>query len=369
MNYHIAFGRVWDFDSLEQESASGESPRHVIFDLARRLNADCHFPNYEPNWNDRLQAAIVNSPEQWAMARNLAARLTADDIVYCTGEDVGVPLATYCDPNNLPRIVVFVHAGHTRRNRLAFAARGAVDRIALFVTNCTTQVRFLQDQLGVESDRIHLLLEQTDTKFFCPGPAEPKARPIIASVGLELRDYRSLAAATLDLHADVRISGFSKDVAALAKSFPDEMPANMSRRFYSWPDLVQLYRDADIVVVSLLPSEVTSGVTTLLEAMACCRPVIVTETIGLADYINDSSTVTTVPVGDVDRLRSAIQHFLDNPEIAARQAQAGYQQVLREHRPEPYIETIMALLGRPMPRLAVPEVQPAVPSLELSRWF
>jgi spore maturation protein CgeB len=364
MTYHIAFGRVWNFETMAQDAASGQCPRHVISDLAQRLNAECHFPTVKPTVSDRLRSQIVNTPEQWAMARTLAERLTPNDVVYCTGEDVGVPLATYCDPDYLPRIVMFVHAGHTLRNRLALALGSVVDKIALFVTNCTSQVRFLQEVLGVESDRIYLLLEQTDTRFFSPGPAATKVRPMIASVGLELRDYRTLAAATADLDVDVRISGFSKDIKALAKSFPEQMPDNMDRRFYSWPDLTQLYRDADIVVVSLFAGEVTSGVTTLLEAMACQRPVIVSQTAGLSDYIDEPGTVTIVPVGDVQQLRSAIQSLLADPLQAEAQAEAGYRRIIRDHQPEPYIRTLMALLG------ATPsgtDVTPALdPVLELN---
>lgn len=351
MNYHIAFGRVWDLETLVKESAAGLAPRHVLFDLARRIGAECHMPTYEPNWTDRLRSKLVNSPEQWALARNLADRLTANDVIYCNGEDIGLPLAACCDVKNLPRIVMFLHAGHQVRNRVLSTLSNAIKKIALFVTNCAAQVRFLQT-LGVEADRIHFLLEQTDTAFFSPGPAtiptSPQTlRPIIASVGLEYRDYRILAAATSDLDVDVRISGFSKDVAAMAQSFPEVMPRNMERRFYSWPDLTQLYRDADIVVVSLFPSNGTSGVTTLIEAMACRRPVIATETIGLVDYLDEPGTVTTVPVGDVARLRTAIQSLLADREAADRQAEAGYQRVQCRHRPEPYIETLMSIFGVP----------------------
>lgn len=365
MNYHIAFGRIWDFDTLADESAAGKAPRHVIFDLARRIGADCHVPNYEPNRTDRLRSKLVNTPEQWALARNLADRLTANDLVYCTGEDVGLPLAFCCNAQNLPRIVLFLHAGHKLRNRLLFALGNGVKKIALFVTNCEAQVQFLL-KLGVEVDRIHFLLEQTDTAFFSPGPADPssqspnsqspKTRPIIASVGLEFRDYRTLAAATADLDVDVRISGFSKDVAAMARFFPEVMPRNMDRRFYSWPDLTQLYRDADIVVVSLFPSDGTSGVTTLLEAMACRRPVIASQTIGLVDYIDDPDTVTTVPVEDVDRLQTAIQTLLADREAADRQAEAGYQRVQCNHRSEPYIAALMSILDVPQSiQLAQPQ--------------
>jgi hypothetical protein len=93
-----------------------------------------------------------------------------------------------------------------------------------------------------------VLLEQTDTQFFTPGSVSgEKKRQTVVSVGLEKRDCRLLATATADLDVDVKISGFSKDAKALSQAFPDTMPENMSRQFYESPDLVQLYRDADLI--------------------------------------------------------------------------------------------------------------------------
>ncbi|MEG3933450.1 MULTISPECIES: hypothetical protein [unclassified Microcoleus] len=43
----------------------------------------------------------------------------------------------------------------------------------------------------------------------------------------------------------------------------------MSRKFYEWPDLVQLYRDADVIAVCLMDNKYAAGGTALLEAMAC----------------------------------------------------------------------------------------------------
>lgn len=81
-----------------------------------------------------------------------------------------------------------------------------------------------------------MLLEQTDTEFFIPGPVSgDKNRQTVVSVGLEKRDYRLLAAATADLDVDVKISGFSKDAKALSQAFPDTMPENMSRNSTKGP--------------------------------------------------------------------------------------------------------------------------------------
>jgi glycosyltransferase involved in cell wall biosynthesis len=108
---------------------------------------------------------------------------------------------------------------------------------------------------------------------------------------------------------------------------------------------VQLYRDADIVVVSLLENKSTSGITTLLEAMSCRRPVVVTKTQGLACYLDTPGTVTVVNPGDPDGLRQAIVNLLNHPEVAEAQAERGYRLALKHYNSEQYIENIASQLS------------------------
>jgi hypothetical protein len=77
---------------------------------------------------------------------------------------------------------------------------------------------------------------------------------MIASVGLERRDYVTLAAAVKDLDADVRVDAWSPNARKMAKTFPAELPPNMTYCAGTPGELVQLYRDADIVVISTFPT-------------------------------------------------------------------------------------------------------------------
>jgi glycosyltransferase involved in cell wall biosynthesis len=118
----------------------------------------------------------------------------------------------------------------------------------------------------------------------------------------------------------------------------------MTTHTLEWIDLLKLYRNADIVVLALTKSLVTSGVTTLLEAMACARPVIVTRTNGLVDYLKPSETVITVEPGDLGGLRKTIQYALENTEVAAATAQEGYRFVQAFHNSDKYVEMLAQLL-------------------------
>ncbi|WP_445301326.1 glycosyltransferase [Microcoleus sp. Pol11C2] len=100
------------------------------------------------------------------------------------------------------------------------------------------------------------------------------------------------------------------------------MPENISRQFYEWLDLVQLYRDADVVAVCLVDNKYAAGVQGLVEAMACKRPVAITRTQGIIDYLA-VDIAKVVDVGDAAGLREAIVNLLKNPQEAESQAQRG----------------------------------------------
>jgi len=348
VKYHLALGRSIDLEGIDREAQARKCPRHVMWQLSQQLGgAVIHRPEAQPILLiDAMRAKIIGRPEHWALARTLSSQLSSEDLIFCTCEDVGLPLATLCAAKReRPKIVVFVHNLDRPRGRLALKLFPVANQIDLFVTNARTQVNFLRRYLQLPQDRIYMLPEQTDTTFFTPGPASPdKRRPMIASVGLEYRDYRTLAAVTKGLDIDVKITGFSQDAPTLAKLFPKTLPDNMSRRFYEWPELVQLYRDADLVVVNLFDNNATAGITTMLEAMSCRRPVVITRTKGLIDYLAFPGTVTSVNPGDQAGLQQAIIRLLHNPQEAEAQAQRGYELILNQHNSEHYVKTLATLL-------------------------
>jgi glycosyltransferase involved in cell wall biosynthesis len=343
LKYHLALGRKIDLDAIERDASAGKCPRHVLRALRDNLNANVVAPDGESIlWSDKLRSKISSQPQHWALARKLSEQVSSEDVIFCTGEDIGIPVAVMCGAKrDRPKIVVYFHNIDRLRGRLALKLFGLANKIDLFMACSSTQTNFVRDYLGLPESQILLLLEQTDTKFFTPGPASPeKQRKTIVSVGLEKRDYRLLAAATADLDVDVKISGFSKDAKALAQAFPDTMPPNMSRQFYEWPDLVQLYRDADVIAVCLVDNKYAAGVQGLIEAMACKRPVAITKTQGMVDYLATPNIAKTVEVGDVAGLREAIVHLLNNPQEAESQAQRGYEKVVEIYNSERYVDVL-----------------------------
>jgi glycosyltransferase involved in cell wall biosynthesis len=342
-NFHLALSGANDFVEIERLAANMQRPRHSVPVLARRLGAKLYQAKRDaptPSLSDRLRSRLLGSPQGWSLAREMAPRLGRNDVIFCLDAEVGVPMAAMLrGRSDRPKLVVYLHNLDRPRGRVGGSLFGIADCVDLFTSCCSSQLEFVRNRFGVAEDRTLLLLNHVDNKFYTPGSAKPgKRRPVIASVGLERRDYVTLAAATKDLDVDVRIDAFSPNARRMARAFPAEIPRNMMFQTNTSTELVQMYRDADVVVVSMFPNKY-AGLTTLVEGLACERPVVASRTIGLADYLVPNE-VTAVEPCDPKALRAAIVQLLENPQEARAQARRGYESVDRRYDFDRYNEMV-----------------------------
>ncbi|MEM9217506.1 MAG: glycosyltransferase family 4 protein [Cyanobacteria bacterium P01_F01_bin.150] len=344
MSYHIILSIPFDLEGIHQQAETGQRPRHAMWDLGQKLGATIHKP--DPNavtLQDKALAMMCSHPAQWALARKLVKQLTADDTVFCVGEDVGLPFALLCnDRLNHPKLVVKVMAPERLRVRTLLSAFNLGQSIDLFLTNTQIKAKTIQKITKVGRDRIYVLPEQTDARFFTPDVPQPKTRSLIASAGREQRDYKTLAIATQDLEVDIEVCALSPNASKGTRvAFPEPIPSNMSFHPYDWLDFRQMYRNADLVVVSLLDNHYSAGLTVLMEAMACRRPVLITRTPGLSEILIDKGIVAGVDPGDTEGMRQVITHYLDHPDEAEALAEKGYQYFQAEHTSELFISRLV----------------------------
>jgi hypothetical protein len=344
MAFHIVLPRQMDLAKQADLASRQQSPRHAIGLIAETLGAVVHEPKASPvSFSDRVRSKLLPTESLWTLARNVQSIAKNDDVIFCCSEAGGLQLASLYHSNKArPRIVVFVHNVDRPRARFALRLWKMSTKVDLFLACSSRQTEFLRSYLKLSAERVRDIWDHTDNQFFLPGRASQKQRPLIVSVGLEQRDYKTLAAATYNLDIDVRISGFSKDAEAMSRVFPETMPSNMSRRYYEWTELLQLYRDADAVVVSCHENKYAAGVQSLMEAMACKRPVIATSTEGLRRYLDDS--IISVRPGSHEAMRAAIAHVLKNPTDAELRAVRGYEVASRRYDMDRYVAEISAIL-------------------------
>jgi glycosyltransferase involved in cell wall biosynthesis len=192
----------------------------------------------------------------------------------------------------------------------------------------------LADILG--EDRIVFAPPGVDVDRYTPGPP-PSEGSYVLSVG-RFADPRKNASLLVEAYAALREQNPGVPPLVLAGRTPppeaawvraDELGVRSQVTFHkdvSIEELLNLYRHASLYVVS--SDEEGLGLT-ILEAMACGRPVVSTQCGGPSTTVVEGETGYLVPVGDASALATAMRDVLSDPETANRMGQRGRARVER----------------------------------------
>ena len=214
---------------------------------------------------------------------------------------------------------------------VAMLGRHGIDEV---ITHAETQRTFAIDHLRFSQDHVKVLPYQVDEDFWAPRSASAD-KSLISSAGLEQRDYGTLLQAVTNIDIDVSIAA-----ASPTSSFPSTLGRqHLSERIHvaqlNYLDLRELYAASRFVVVPLFDADGPAGITTILEAMAMGKAVIVTRSLGQMGAVvgplwtggvgtwpeegpsPENASGIYVRPGDVGGLRSAIAFLLAHSEIAA----------------------------------------------------
>lgn len=311
--YHFAFGSAIDATAARAGAADGERPRQFVLAIADSLKGQVWEPTPDRTprrrtISDRI-AAIA--PHMAAFSETVVDAAADDDVIFCNSEGASIPIAArLLATGKNTKLVALVHnLLRPRMTALQHLTKNLARHDGLYSVS-PMMVAALKQRLGGDAP-VYFVREQSDDQFFHPGPPGPdKQRPLLIGVGLEQRDYRTLASAAGTLDFDIKISGFSKDTKLNDRALPDPLPDNMEQRFFEWRELAQLYRDSDLVIAPLFENTYAAGISTILEGMASARPVIASQTDGLKNIFADESVIRWVPPGDVDAMRNAINAML-----------------------------------------------------------
>jgi glycosyltransferase involved in cell wall biosynthesis len=145
----------------------------------------------------------------------------------------------------------------------------------------------------------------------------PDARFVILGEG-ELRDHLEKQVREHHLEKHVLLPGFRTDVLGCLKGF-------------------------DLFVMS----SVTEGLgTSLLDAMACSRPIVATRAGGIPEIVEDGVNGLLVPPRDAASLAKAIVRALQDDRLRQRLGEAGFDRVRARFTVERMVEATAAIYAR-----------------------
>jgi Glycosyl transferases group 1 len=185
-------------------------------------------------------------------------------------------------------------------------------RVAYCVLSEWERERF-PETWGVAPERVHFTpycITLSDAELEAPARADGS----VFAGGNSLRDYGPLVEAAPHVDAPVTLATTQVD---------GPLSPNVTAGPVSHERYMQLFREASVIVVPLESrDDRTSGQQTYINAMALGKPVVVTDSPGVRDYVDDGRTGLVVPPGDAGALARAISWALD-PANASEVAELG----------------------------------------------
>jgi glycosyltransferase involved in cell wall biosynthesis len=218
--------------------------------------------------------------------------------------------------------------------------QGGIDR---FVHFAPLQRAFLEERLHVSRERILDGRSRVDTRFWRPMPVATEG---ICAVGQEMRDYATLVEALRDTdircHIAVGSSFLGSSNRKWWKRSLDEsaMPSNITVGGRAFADLRELYASSRFVVIPLIPSANSNGLTAIMEAFAMGKAVVVTESPGQVGILEEGVNSLRVPPRDPQALRDAIERLWGDPELCARMGAAGRELVAANYSLDQWTATL-----------------------------
>jgi glycosyltransferase involved in cell wall biosynthesis len=313
---------------------AGDPSRYSLYGLDELASAGFELrhdlePEFEPVLRENLAASVLDRAVRSAggysgdFARVLASlgELNRSDVVYSTVDTVGIPLALLGRLGRVKPPVVYVAIGLPERlaQLRGLAARrlfvDAFRRLHTIVAYGWGEVEELRSWLGPGGPRTEFVAFGVDTEHFRPEPVA--GEDDVLSVGADpRRDFGLVTELARRLpDRSFRIVASADNARAL-----DALPANVRLEVdVPFARVRECLLRARVVALPVRDNTYSGATTTLLQAMACGRPVVVTRTAAIARgyHLEDGENCRLVPPGDVLAVEHAVSGVLDDGSLAA----------------------------------------------------
>lgn len=241
--------------------------------------------------------------------------------------------------------------------KLNALSRWKYRQVSLFIcaSDCIRQMLLAQ---GIEAPRTVTVHEGIDLEHVAAAPPTstreafwlPHNAPVVGAVGalVDHKGHRTLVRAAAQVVRDVPDVRFvilgegelrpelTREVRELSLERHVLLPGFR-------PDVLSLLKTFDLFV---MPS-ITEGLgTSLLDAMACERPIVASRVGGIPEVVVDGETGLLAEPRDVDALAEAIVRLLEDRALAARLAAAGRARVQQHFTVDRMVEETLDVYGR-----------------------
>lgn len=187
----------------------------------------------------------------------------------------------------------------------------------------------LEKEFNVDEGKACLLDWGIDLPFYekqSSGGSVDNETGFFVSAGKSSRDHDTLVKAFLGINSPLKIYCSAQSAPTIS-----DLPSNIIVQFnhstnnaISYKDLLAEYKKAYAIAIPLIDTDSLAGLTSLLDAMAMGKPMIMTKNNQVDIDIEKEGIGIWVNPGDVNGWQEAISYLLANPQKAREMGNRGY---------------------------------------------
>lgn len=307
----------------------------------RAHGVDCRFFFYrDPAEQDRGPFGLGACRRAIALAREANGVLVTH----------GVPSALRCaalqrlSPRApVPHVAWSWHHPYAPRRRDRWISRALAPAVDAFVVHSQLEAAYQASELGLAPGKLEVLpwpYEEGASLSLAEPPPTPD--DYVCTIGASDRDYRTLFAA-MERLPDLPLIAAARAENLRGLTTPPNVQVHVQLpKAQSW----SLVRGCRVFVLPLASRSARTGHSCLVQAMAFGRPTVVTESLGLREYMLPDETALAVPPGDPQRLAAALRALWDDRPAATTLAERARQFAMRELSERRVTELTADLLHR-----------------------
>jgi glycosyltransferase involved in cell wall biosynthesis len=333
-----------ELSELLRREAADEFPRVTLFETV--LNADIvneRFLQRIPNWRKLLFRFLPASVSQVLEA--YYNRNNYEVIISWSERRAFLfALLLKLTRSKTKHIGLFYWISKPKQSLLLRVVHSHIHRV---ITWSSMQRDYAIHNLSLTSSKVKYIPYGVDQQFWRPVESEQN---MICSVGEEMRDYATLIEAMRGLPFKCHIVG--EKIRIIGRYFSTSknmeeygpLPQNVTASRMNYQDLRSLYSKSRFVVLPILESETSSGLTVLLEAMSMGKAVICSKIKGQVDVVQNGKTGLFVPPGNPSALREAIQYLWDRPDVAQQMGKEARRYIEQHHTLDQFVGSVKSIV-------------------------
>jgi glycosyltransferase involved in cell wall biosynthesis len=345
----LVSNHVKPVEDYHWEQANDLTPRVDYYEVAERIRGAIHGYGL-PNGVFSQKISQVQNKLKLDLTEALfvARRASDHNLFLSSSEKAAIPLAFFMALKRLkkPHVLIGHHLSSKNKARL-FKLWGLQSTFAHIVCVSRAQADYAVQQLGFQRSKVDFVYDKVDHKFYRPD--NELSGNYILSVGQEQRDYSTLLEAVRETRIKLVVVASSPWSTFQADTKVLEDVTVFSHIPYR--RLRDLYARARLVVVPLFNADYAAGANTVLEAMSMAKPVVVSQTTGICDYLVSGETGLFVPPGEPAALREAILSIWDHPTELKRLGANARQAVQQSMNLDLYVERVAQIVYSMIPRI------------------